>query len=212
MQKLIIIGSGDLGQQLAHIAELQNKYEFVGFLDDYKAAKSIVAGKPVLGKIEDASRLFSEKIFDVFAVGIGYNHMLQRAEIFNTLFSKYPAATLIHPKTNIDPKANILPGAVIYIGTTVDANSTIGNNVLLNAGVTIAHDTVINKHTFVSPGVHMAGFITIEEQCIIGIGATIIDNIKICNNVRIGAGAVVVKNIEKSGVYLGVPARYIKAI
>ena len=41
----------------------------------------------------------------------------------------------------------------------------------------------------------------------IGINATVKNNIKITNNCIVGAGAVVVKSIEKSGVYIGVPAK-----
>lgn len=211
-QKLIIVGSGDLGQQLAHIVHLQNKYELVGFIDDFKDANTQVNNIPVLGKMVDVDHLHQNQVFDVFAVAIGYNYMEQRAAIFNTLISKYPAAILIHPNTNIDPKATIKQGAVIYIGTTIDAHAIIEENTLLNAGVVVAHDTRIKAHSFVSPGVHLAGFITIGEQCIVGIGSTIIDNISICDKVRIGAGAVVVKNIDKSGVYLGIPARYAKAL
>ena len=35
----------------------------------------------------------------------------------------------------------------------------------------------------------------------------VINNIDICSDCMIGAGAVVVKNIDKSGTYVGVPAK-----
>ena len=41
----------------------------------------------------------------------------------------------------------------------------------------------------------------------LGVSASVINNIAICKECMIGAGAVVVKDINKSGTYVGVPAR-----
>lgn len=49
---------------------------------------------------------------------------------------------------------------------------------------------------------------SIGNNVSIGSNATILP-VKICNNVVIGAGAVVTKDIEKSGVYVGNPAKKI---
>ena len=56
----------------------------------------------------------------------------------------------------------------------------------------------------------MAGFVTIEEQCVLGINSTIIDNINIISNTQIGAGSLVIKSIEKKGLYVGNPLRFIR--
>jgi len=207
-QKLLIIGSGDLGQQIAHITTQGNSYAVVGFVDDYAPKNTKVGAYKVLGAITDIDKLAANGMFDEFIIGIGYKHMDIRTNLFTSLSSKYNPATVIHPQTNIDISAKISPGCVLYIGTTIDANVNLQSNILVNAGAVIAHDTTIGSHTFVSPGVHLAGFITIGKQCIIGIGSTIIDNIAICDEVRIGAGAVVVKSITKPGVYKGIPAQY----
>ena len=49
----------------------------------------------------------------------------------------------------------------------------------------------------------------VGELTHVGIGATVKNNITITERCLVGAGAVVVKNIEKSGVYVGVPAKEI---
>ena len=43
------------------------------------------------------------------------------------------------------------------------------------------------------------------------MGACINNNLSICSDCMIGAGAVVVKSIERSGTYVGVPAKRISA-
>ena len=45
----------------------------------------------------------------------------------------------------------------------------------------------------------------------IGSNATILP-VKICNDVIIGAGSVVTKNINKSGIYVGNPAKFLKSV
>jgi acetyltransferase-like isoleucine patch superfamily enzyme len=53
----------------------------------------------------------------------------------------------------------------------------------------------------------LCGTVNVGRHTWIGAGATVINNIDICSNCTIGAGTVVIKNIEKSGTYIGVPAR-----
>lgn len=61
-----------------------------------------------------------------------------------------------------------------------------------------------------SARIAVAGFAEIGEQCFVGINSTIIDGIKITDNTQIGAGTVVIKSIEKSGLYVGNPAKFIR--
>lgn len=53
------------------------------------------------------------------------------------------------------------------------------------------------------------GCIRVGNNVFIGAKATILPDIEICDNVFIAAGAVVTKSITKSGIYGGVPAKYI---
>jgi UDP-3-O-[3-hydroxymyristoyl] glucosamine N-acyltransferase len=85
----------------------------------------------------------------------------------------------------------------------------IGDNVLINIGCVIAHDTNINSNCFLSPSVNLAGFVNVGEKSILGINCTVIDNIKIHSNTQIGGGGVVIKNINKNGLYVGNPVRFV---
>ena len=53
----------------------------------------------------------------------------------------------------------------------------------------------------------MSGTVKVGDRVWIGAGATISNNVDICKDCMIGAGTVVVRSIEKSGVYIGIPAR-----
>lgn len=92
----------------------------------------------------------------------------------------------------------------------IDANAIIKANTVLNIGCTISHNSTIESHCFLAPRVTVAGFVNVSEQCFLGINSTVIDSISIIEKTRIGGASVVVKSIEKSGLYAGNPAKFLK--
>jgi sugar O-acyltransferase (sialic acid O-acetyltransferase NeuD family) len=209
MKTLAIIGSGDLGKQLAHFALSDLHYSNVVFFDDFSKEKT-VNDISVIGKTTDIEKAFELKQFDELLIGIGYKHLPEKKIIFEKFQEKIPFGKIIHSTALVDSTAIIEKGAVIYPGCIIDAHVVIKENAVLNIGCTIAHDTNIGSHSFLSPRVAVAGFTTIEEQCFLGINSTIIDNISITAKTQIGAGSLVLKSIEKKGLYVGNPIRFIR--
>jgi sugar O-acyltransferase (sialic acid O-acetyltransferase NeuD family) len=206
---LAILGSGHLGQQIAHYAISDKHYDEVVFFDDFIDLDE-VSGHKVIGTILEVEEAFQNKMFDELLIGIGYKHISVRKELFERFNYKIPFGKLIHSSSWIDNTAIIKEGVIIYPNCCVDAYSIVDSNSILNICCSIAHDTNIGKHCFLSPRVAIAGFVSVEELCIIGINATIIDNINVVSQTQIGAGAVVVKNIVTKGLYVGNPAKFIR--
>jgi sugar O-acyltransferase (sialic acid O-acetyltransferase NeuD family) len=179
------------------------------FFDDF-SNESQINGMEILGKTASIEKAFSENIFDEIIIGFGYKHLEVKKKFFDNLKSKIPFAKIIHSSCWIDKSATIEEGCIIYPGCLIDANAVIKSNTVLNIGCTIAHDSTVGPHCFLSPRVAVAGFVTINEQCFIGINSTIIDSISINGKTRIGGATVVIKSIEKSGLYVGNPAKFIK--
>lgn len=209
MKTLAIIGSGHLGQQIAHYAISDNHFSNVVFFDDFNA-DATVNGFKILGTTEAIASEFHKKAFDEIIIGIGYKHLEVRKKMFEQFSNAIPFATIIHSSSWVDATATIHQGCVIYPSCCIDAHAVIDCNTILNISCTIAHDTIVGKHCFLSPRVALAGFIKIEESCIIGINATIIDSITVVSKTQIGGGTVVISNIEKSGLYVGNPQRFIR--
>ncbi|MGN7808414.1 acetyltransferase [Flavobacterium johnsoniae] len=209
MKTLAIIGSGDLGRQLAYYALSDLHYSSVVFFDDFSEEK-IVNGIPIIGRTEDVEKAFELKQFDELLIGIGYKHLAEKKKIFEKFQIKIPFGKIIHSTALIDSTAIIEKGTVIYPGCIVDTNAIIKENTVLNIGCTIAHDVIIGSHSFLSPRIAVAGFTIIEEQCFLGINSTIIDNINITAKTQIGAGSLVTKSINKKGLYVGSPVRFIR--
>lgn len=206
---LAIIGCGDLGQQIAEYAISDGHYEDIVFFDDFTEEKNSYGFK-ILGNCDSIEYEFEKKSFDEIIIGIGYKHPEKRKYFFERFESKIPFGTIIHSSCWIDQTAVVKKGCVVYPCCCIDAHSVIGENSVLNISCSIAHDTVVGKHCFLSPRVAVAGFVKIEELCIIGINSTVIDNITILSKTQIGAGTVVIKDIEKEGLYVGNPHRFIR--
>jgi sugar O-acyltransferase (sialic acid O-acetyltransferase NeuD family) len=206
---LAIIGSGHLGQQIAHYAIADNQYEKVVFFDDF-SNEPYSNGIKILGNSDAIEMEFENQSFDEILIGIGYKHLKVRKQLFERFIEKIPFGKIIHSTSWVDKTALIKEGCVIYPCCCIDAQVVVGQNTLLNISCSVAHDTQIGKHSFLSPRVALAGFVAINEMCILGINATVIDNITIVSNTQIGGGAVVIKDIEDSGLYVGNPTRFIR--
>lgn len=209
MKTLAIIGSGDLGQQIAYYALSDNHYGKVVFFDDF-AEKKEINGYMILGKTDFIEKEFLNKTFDELIIGIGYKHLLKRKSLFERFEKIIPFGKIVHSSSWLDKNSRVGKGCVIYPTCSVDANVVIENNTIINVGCVIAHDTVIGEHCFLSPRVAVAGFVKVQEMCVLGINSTIIDNISIVSKTQIGGGSVIIKNIDKAGLYVGNPQRFIR--
>lgn len=209
MKTLAIVGSGDLGRQIAHHALSDRIYNRIVFFDDF-CNENEIDGIPILGKTDQIELSYIEKKFDELIIGIGYKHLKKKKELFEKFSKLVPIGNVIHSSCWIDSTAVIEQGCVLYPGCVIDANVIIKANTILNISSTVCHDSTIDSHCFLSPRVAIAGFVKIYEQCFLGINTTIIDNIFIVENTFLGAGSLVNRSIEKSGLYAGNPVKFIR--
>jgi sugar O-acyltransferase (sialic acid O-acetyltransferase NeuD family) len=212
MKRLAIVGAGDLGVQLAHLAAVTGNFVLSGFFDDTHRPGAIVANAPVLGDVRSIEHIHARGGFDCLTIAIGYKHIGFRQSLHARFSGFIPLATIVHPSAIIDPTCTLGEGVVVYTGCVLDMGVRIGANTLVNAGCVVGHDSEIAQDCFLSPAVAIAGFVTVNPGCVLGIGTTVIDNISIASGTRTGAGAVVTRDIDRPGLYLGIPARFTKDV
>ena len=196
MNRLIIIGASGHGKVIADIA-LKGGYDEIVFLDDDDNVTEC-AGFPVTGKTSEASNIEGDKI-----VAIGDARTRERIQ------STVETVTLIHPDAVISRRVEIGEGTVVMAGAIINSDVVIGMGCIINTSASVDHDCKIGDFAHVSVGAHVAGTCYIGNRTWIGAGATVNNNLNICSDCMIGSGAVVVKSLEKSGTYVGVPAREI---
>lgn len=213
MKRILIIGAGDLGQQIAHYVSESSEYKIIGYVDDWANVGDVRRGYPVLGSIEDTEYFYQQGEYDELLIGIGYKHFDTRKQLFERFHSIIPFATYIHPNCVIDRTAKIGEGVVILSNCIVNLDAEIGDNVFMYNGCMIGFASRICSHSFCSLSVIIGGHTYVGEKCFCGMGSTIIDSVRVENCNFIGARSNVVKNITSTnGIYVGNPARLLRNI
>ncbi|MBU1011380.1 MAG: N-acetyltransferase [Bacteroidetes bacterium] len=116
----------------------------------------------------------------------------------------------------IGPFVEIQKKVTIGSNTKVQSHSFICELVEIGNNCFIGHGVMFINDSFSSGGPAM-GDVTkwkstkVGNNVSIGSNATILP-VSICDDVVIGAGAVVTKNINKPGIYVGNPARFLRSL
>jgi sugar O-acyltransferase (sialic acid O-acetyltransferase NeuD family) len=191
--KLALFGYGGHAKEVA--AQINNAVDF--FVDDEYSNEY---AKPI--------SLFNPEIYMMMVAVSDPKH---REEIVKKLPKETRYFKFIHPTAQIFAKdVEIGEGSFIGANSILTTNIKIGKHAILNRGNQIGHDTKIGDYFSAMPGAIVSGNVIIGDNTYIGTNATIKEKIHVTFDVRIGANACVVKNIITSGVYVGVPAKFLK--
>lgn len=211
MKKIVIIGSGGHGREVAEILKQQAAQDGIliqGFLDENKERHGqLIDGLPVLGGWDWIAAENKRELAVICAVGTPAiaRLLVQRALALNLTF-----ANAISPLAHISSQATLGQGIVIFPQVIINTGASIGSYTTLNIASTVSHDTKIGNYCNINPGVHLAGNVTIGEGAYVGMGANVIQGKSIGTDTIIGAGAVVNRDMPANVTAVGVPARIIK--
>jgi UDP-perosamine 4-acetyltransferase len=207
---IVIFGAGENGHQAFHCLRHDSQLRIVGFLDDDKRLLGTEKlGLPVLGGLQDLSRLKIEYGVAGAIAAVGDNHL--RARVNKALREAGLAIVrAIHPHVMIESPDAIGEGVILEMGAAVHAGATLGDGVFMGSASMAAHHCVIGEYSILSGGVSLGGGVTIGPFSLIGVGAAIHPHVTIGANVIVGVGAAVVKNVPDNTVVVGVPARPIR--
>lgn len=192
-KEVIIIGASGHGKVLADIIRKSGD-KIVGFLDDDLSKVGVI------GKVGDCVKYKNKE----FIIAIGSNKIRRK------IAEQYPDLhyyMAIHPTAVIAEDVKIGKGTAVMASAVVNAAAVIGEHCIINTGAVVEHDNIIGDYTHISPKAVLCGTVHIGQETHIGAGAVVRNNVNIGDNVTVGAGAAVVQDIEKSGVYVGVPAK-----
>lgn len=135
----------------------------------------------------------------------------ERHKIISKLPDNTRFFTYIHPTAQImGDDVEIGLGSFIGANSILTTNIKIGNHAILNRGNQIGHDSIIGDYFSAMPGAIVSGNVRIGDKVYMGSNSTIKEKTMVCGDVKIGSNAAVVKTIITSGVYVGVPAKFLK--
>ena len=199
-QRVLILGGGNIAVLLLDIlARIPHLYA-VGILDDNKALiGSAIQGCPILGKLDEITRLWDEKAFDFATLAIG--ELPLRAEIFDKYANQGIAFDNI-----IDPAALVLSdvrmgkGNLIMGFCRIGPETIIGDNNFLSAYVNLEHHNKLGSHCTFGPGVLTSGGVKIGSQVGFGTGVFLEPRISIGDNVTVASGVILTTNIPSGSI------------
>ena len=211
MKRIVIIGAGGHGREVAdilrHQSQLDNEIELVGFVDDNPAIHGqSIDGLPVLGGWSWFDGMDRAGVTVVCAVGSPEicRRLVRRAKELGLSF-----ASAVSPLAHISASAHLGEGVTVFPNVVINTRAFIDSYSILNVAVTVSHDTRVGPYSNINPGAHLAGNVTIGEGCYIGMGANVIQGCSIGEWSVVGAGAVVVRDLPANVTAVGVPARII---
>jgi sugar O-acyltransferase (sialic acid O-acetyltransferase NeuD family) len=187
MNKLVIVGCGGFGREVANVALLLGIWSEIYFIDDAKPANTLINGIKVIG----GSSTLTQYKGDVF-VALGN---IQARKVFVEdlrLNNEISFPNIIHPTCNwIFNKLNAV-GDGNYVGEGVigTINISIGNFNLINIGCLISHDTIIGSFCNLMHGVNITSGANLHDFINVGAGASILSKGHIESASEIKANAV----------------------
>jgi sugar O-acyltransferase (sialic acid O-acetyltransferase NeuD family) len=206
---VVIIGAGGHGRVVLDILQARGKHRVVGFLDaDAALVGSVVEGLPVLGAINQISRLRQQKIRGAI-VAIGDNRVRVS---YAALLAEHGLAlvTAIHPAAVIAKSAVIGHNAVVAAGAVVAASAKVADSAILNTSCVVDHECEIEAGAHICPGALLAGRVRVGAGAFVGLGAKVLPCLTVGKAAVVGAGAVVLQDVPEGCTAVGVPARIVR--
>lgn len=208
-ERLVILGAGGHAKMVIEAARTQGLYEPALCLAHIDDLVPHVLGIPVEPESDERLAALQHQGFHAF-VAVGSNRL--RRKLCNKLEQLgLPLATIVSSQAWISPSASVSAGSIIMPGAIIGAETKVGRGAIINTSASVDHDGVIGDFVHIAPGVHLAGCVTIGETSFLGVGVSVIPERRVGSGCTIGAGAVVVRDVPDNQVWVGCPARFLKA-
>jgi len=204
MSRVVIFGTGDIGQLAHFYLGHDSPDEVVAFCADGKYVDSKkYLGLPLV-PFEEVVDRYPPDDFRMF-VALSYSKLNQvRAQKYAEAKDKgYELISYVSTRSVIWDGIEIGDNAFIFENQTIQPFGKIGNNVTLWSGNHIGHHSTIGDHCFLTSHVVVSGHVTIGPYCFLGVNSTLRDGITLAPRTVVGAGTTIVKNTVEGGVYMG---------
>lgn len=203
-KKLIIFGTGEIGELAKFYFENDSIYDVAAFTaDDAYVTQETFLGLPLVPFSKVQGR-FPPAKFEMH-VALSYKKLNQiRAEKYQAAKSLgYDLASYVSSKAVAWHDLSTGENCFILENQTIQPGVKIGNNVMIWSGNHLGHSSRIGDHTYISSHVCISGHTEIGEACFFGVNSSTKDFVKIGNSVFVTMGALVTKDIADGSVVVG---------
>jgi len=207
-KKVVIFGTGDVGQLAHFYITHDSPYEVVAFSADAEAIeRHEFLGLPVV-PFEEVVDSHPPTDVDMF-VALSYRglNQVRTQKYFEAKEKGFNLISYVCSRSVMWGDTQIGDNCFIFENQTIQPFVKIGNNVTMWSGNHIGHHSILHDHCFLTSHVVVSGHVEIGSFSFLGVNATLHDGIRIAPYTVVAAGATITKDTEEKGVYVGVAAK-----
>jgi len=201
-KKLLIFGTGTLGEIAGYYFSTDSEYELVGYVNepDFIDSDSKIHGVPVL-ETNAAFAVYKPEDVDFF-VAIGYRktNTVRQNRYLQIKERGYNCASYISNRAIVLSNC-IGENCFILENNVIQPFTRIGNNVTMWSGNHLGHHSVVEDNAFIASHVVISGKCRIGANSFLGVNCCLHDGVHIGEKSVVGAGAIVVESCEPRSVF-----------
>jgi sugar O-acyltransferase (sialic acid O-acetyltransferase NeuD family) len=209
-EPLLIVGAGGFARETSVAAQVDGRWQVVGFLDDDPELHGRrFGGIPVLGGLGIVARHPNARV--VVCTGNPRNWWSRRHLVDRLALPDERFATIVHPAAVLAAGTELGPGCVVLAGAVATAAVTVGAHVAVMPHATLTHDDVVEDDVTIASGVRLGGGALVRSGAYLGAGCLIREGVTVGAGAQVGMGSTVLADIPPGEVWVGSPARFLRA-
>lgn len=210
MNELVIVGAGGFARETAQAVADAGEFTLLGHLDDNAALHGTeVDGVPVLGGCDLVRELPNARV--VVCVGNPRDYAARARLVHRLALPVERYATVVHPTAAVSVTSRIGPGSVLLAHCALTAAVRVGAHVAVMPHVVLTHDDVVEDFATLTSGVRLGGSARLARGAYVGSGALVREGTTIGAWSLIGMGSAVLGDVPPGEVWVGSPARRLRA-
>ncbi|MFF7986759.1 acetyltransferase [Streptomyces sp. NPDC007901] len=210
MTELVIVGAGGFARETAQAVADAGEFKLLGHLDDNPALHGThVDGVPVLGGCDLVHELTGARV--VICVGNPRDYAARARLVRRLALPADRYATVIHPTASVSETSEVGPGTVLLAHCALTAAVRVGAHVAVMPQVVLTHDDVVEDFATLTSGVRLGGGVRLEQGAYVGSGALVREGTTVGAWSLVGMGSAVLGDIPPGEVWVGSPARRLRA-
>lgn len=210
-RKVLVFGASGHAKVVIDILQRLGDCSVAGLIDVESRRNATIAGRMVLGTMDDLESLINEHCVSAGIVAIGDN--ATRAAVVERIRDLIPGfefISAVHPDACLSSGVVIGGGTVVAGGVTINAGVRIGSHCILNTNASVDHDCSLGDYVSIAPNATLGGSCNVGDVSAISISATLLNGVTVGPATVIGAGALVLDDVQGHVVAYGHPCRVVR--